>query len=112
MATMKRMTDMTRSDEEKSAARMEGMFPPSIEHTPDVPPGLCIHLTHDDLAKLDLEDDCEIGDLLHCTIMAKVTSISKNSDGGGNKCRIEMSIIAMAVEDESTEDPAEEEDAD
>lgn len=110
MATMKRMTDMTRSDDEKSAARTENMFPPSIEHTPDVPPGLCICLTEAELTKLDLDDECEVGDLLHCMIMARVTSILKNDGPSGKKCRIELSVIAMSIEDESTESPYEDED--
>jgi hypothetical protein len=35
--------------------------------------------------------------------MAKVTSISKQDTGNGAKIRIEMSIVMMSVEDESTE---------
>lgn len=107
MALMKRMIDMVRSDEEKLASRMEGMFSPMID-TPDVPPGLCLCLTEAELEKLDLEDECEIGDLLHATIMAKVTSISKNDNSAGCKVRIELSIVAMSIENEMEESPGEE----
>lgn len=108
MASFSRMVDMTRSDAEKTQEHLDSMFPSAIANTPDVPHGLCICLTESELSKLDLDDDCEVGDLLHCNIMAKVTAISKNDNGNGAKCRIEMSIIFMAIEDESDEIPGEE----
>ncbi len=86
------MVDMSKSPEEM----MEG-----VEYTPSsVPYGLCISLTHEELDKLDLEDDCEIGDLLHMVCMARVKSVNKNESG----CRIEMEIFDIeTLEDENTE---------
>lgn len=106
MAAFKHMVDMTRSDDEKTAAHLESMFPPTV-NTPDVPPGLCLCLTESEMEKLELEADAEVGDLLHCNIMAKVTSVNKSDSGNGAKCRIEMAVIFMAVEDESDEVPGE-----
>lgn len=103
MAAFKHMVSMERSDDEKAAAHVENMYPPSISDMPDVPAGLCICLTEAELEKLELDDDCEIGDLLHMKCMAKVTSISKHDHGAGSKVRIEMAIVLMSLEDEDTE---------
>lgn len=102
MAGFKRLISMERTDDEKMEARVAS-YSPSIADMPDVPAGLCICLTESELEKLDLDDDCEIGDMLHMMCMAKVTSISKQDSGSGAKIRIEMSIVMMSVEDESTE---------
>jgi hypothetical protein len=110
MAGFRHMVDMERSDEEKAASRMENMYPPALPDMPDVPPGLCICLTEAELEKLDLDDDAEIGDLLHLMCMAKVTSISKQDTGNGPKCRIELAIVMMSVENEDTEDEDEDDD--
>lgn len=105
------MTDLTRSDEEKSKEHMDSMLSSPFAHMPDVPPGLCICLTETELDKLELEDTAEVGDFLHGRFMARVTSVSKNDSGGGTRCRIEMSLVAMSVdENESTEDPDEDDD--
>ena len=109
MASFTHMTDMTRSDDEKSKETMESM----LSHTlapPDVPPGLCLCLTERELEKLELSDEADVGDLLHCTIMAKVTAVNKSDSGSGAKCRIEMSIIYMACESEDDEMPGEDDD--
>ena len=74
----------------------------------DVPPGLCICLTERELEKLDRDSDLEVGDLVHLFAMAKVTSISKSDSGDGEKCRVEMGIIALAAESENDEDSPDE----
>lgn len=102
MAAFKHMVSMARSDDEKTAAHLESMFPPTV-NTPDVPHGLCICLTEAELEKLDLDDDAQIGDMIHGFFMARVTSISKNDNGAGAKCRIELAITDLALEDEDTE---------
>lgn len=99
MASFRHMVDVQRTDEEKADARSE-MFGSGASEMPDVPPGLCICLTESELEKLDLEQDAEIGDMLHGMFMARVTSISKPSAG---KCRVELGIFALSIEDESTE---------
>ena len=63
------------------------------------PFGLCIHLNADDLERLGLEADCEVGDFLHGMFFAKVTSLTHH--GGGS--RVELQITHLALEDESTE---------
>lgn len=72
-----------------------------MEYVPSsYPGGLCISLTHIELEKLDLDDSCEVGDLLHMTCMGKVTNITK----GEGTCRIEMQLIDIeALEDENQE---------
>lgn len=111
MASFTHMTDMTRTDDEKSKERMESMLSSPFDHMPDVPSGLCICLTEAELEKLDLDDSAEVGDYLHGRFMARVTSVSKNDHGGGAKCRIEMSLVALSIdENESTEDPGEDDD--
>lgn len=89
------MVDMARDPEEMA----EGMM--AQEYTPPAYPyGLCISLTHNELEKLDMDADCEVGDLLHMVCMAKVMSITKNEDS----CRIEMQIMDIeTLEDENQE---------
>lgn len=104
MARFRHMVSMERTDDEKMEARMENLSP-SISDMPDVPYGLCICLTEVELDKLNLDDDCEVGDLVHLFAMAKVTSVSKTDTGNGAKCRIELSIVALEIEDEDDEAP-------
>lgn len=75
----------------------------SAPSTSVYPYGLCISLTEEELEKLDLDDDCEVGDMISFSAMARVTSRSENEreDAGGKKtscCRIELQITAMAVD--------------
>lgn len=98
-----RMVSMERTPEEKAEERVRDMYPPSIGDMPDVPPGLCIALTEVELEKLNLTDDAEVGDMIHISGMARVTSISKHETDNGCRCRVELSITDLAVEDEETE---------
>lgn len=70
---------------------------------PTYPYGLCISLCDDELAKLKLPADCEVGDMLHMHCLAKVTSVSKNETTDGARTRIELQITAIAAEDEDGE---------
>lgn len=86
------MVDMSRSPEEM----VEG-----IEHIPPtIPYGLCISLTHDELEKLGLDDNCDVGDILHMVCMARAKSVSKNESG----CRIEMEIFDIEVLENENEE--------
>ncbi len=103
MAGFRKMVSMERTVEEKIDASL-----PTIAAVPDVPYGLCISLTEVELEKLELDDDCEVGDMIDLRAMAKVTSVSKTDTGAGPKCRIELCITDLAIEDEDEEDEDEE----
>lgn len=107
---MMRMVDMARTPAEKKEelADMAGPCMPSVDSVPDYPYGLSLSLDNDSMEKLGLDDSCQVGDLLHFTAMAKVTSVSSydNENSGPNR-RIELQVQQMGVpEDESTEDPS------
>lgn len=105
---MLRMIDMARTPEEKEeSAELTMATMPSPDSMPTYPYGLCLSLGSDEMEKLGLDGDCQVGDLLHFTAMAKVTSVSmSDSEFSGPDCRIEMQIQQMGVpEDESTETP-------
>lgn len=80
---------------------------PSIGGQPVYPYGLSISLGDEQLAKLDLEADCEIGDIIDLRAMARVTSVSQNETTDGKCCRIELQIIMLGVENEDDEDEEE-----
>lgn len=73
---------------------------------PTYPWGLCINLEDEQIEKLRLDDECEVGDTIHLCIEAEVTSESKNKTEGGSKRRIELQITRMAVEGEDAQDGA------
>jgi hypothetical protein len=90
------MVDMARTQEDMQETMEKTMEPTS----PQYPYGLSICFTHEELAKLGLEADCEIGDLLHMVCMARVTNVSKSEDS----CRIEMQLVDIeTIEDENEE---------
>lgn len=71
---------------------------------PKWPYGLRICLTHTELAKLKLEPDCEVGDMIDLRCFGEVTSISISDGEGGKQCRVEIQFQKIALEDESNED--------
>jgi|ERR1035437_7927739 hypothetical protein len=72
---------------------------------PMYPYGLAISLNDETIEKLNMEDDCVVGDHVHFHCLAKVTSCSEH-EGSGK--RIDLQIIAMSAEDEADESPEEE----
>lgn len=98
-----KMTDMAMSKKEV-AETMPAMEAPS-ESGPEYPWGLRICLTNDELEKLGLDCDCEIGDIVDLRAFACVTSVSmdKSSDGS-MRCRVELQIEKLAIEAEANED--------
>ena len=107
MAKFHKFVDMRKTPREKTEEVMEHVMPAVVD-IPDVPYGLQICLTNDELDKLDLDDDCECGDTVHLFALAQVTSVSKRDTGNGSESRVELSIVSMCVEDESTEDEPDE----
>lgn len=71
---------------------------------PIYPWGLCISLQDEQLEKLGLDADCEVGDLLDMRCMARVTSVSQNETTNGKCSRVELQVIMMGVEDEGSEE--------
>ena len=104
-----KLVDMRRTAEDKAEAVSDMMSPSPMFEIDDFPPGLSISLTEDELEKLDLDDDVEVGDMIDLRAFAKVTSVSKHDRGGKQCCRVELQIVNLAIEDESTEEPGEDE---
>lgn len=94
-----KMVSMERSDEEMFDASM----PVAMPEQPKFPPGLRICLTQDELAKLGLKPDCQVGDVIDMRIFACVTSVSCNQTDTGEQSRVELQIEDIALENESTE---------
>ncbi len=98
---MVKLLDMARNPAEvqESTAVMAMPSAPLYDY------GLTLRLNHETLEKLDLDlSDVEVGDLLDFRSMAKVTSVSKNDTGDGEKCSVELQITHMGIpENESTE---------
>ena len=96
---MRKLVDMRRTLDEKIEASM-----PSPMMANDYPYGLAISLTQDELDKLDLDADCEVGDLIDLRALGRVTSVSKNEVEGKATCRIEIQLEQLGLEDEDHED--------
>ena len=98
------LVDLEMDDEEK----LDRAIPDTLSK-PDSPWGLRISLTEKELAKLGLDCDCEIGDMIDLRAFATVTSISQNEGSGGKTARVELQIEKMAVELEIDRDGDEDE---
>jgi hypothetical protein len=94
-----KLVDLELDDEDQ----LDAICPMPMADRPRYPFGTRICLTHKELAKLGLEADCDVGDLIDLRCFAEVTSISKNDSGNGEDCRIELQITHMAAEDEMSE---------
>jgi hypothetical protein len=64
----------------------------------DSPPSVC--LCGPEMEKIDLEEDCERGDMLHLIGTARVERTTSHEFGGD---MVSLQIIELAVEDESEE---------
>lgn len=93
------MVDMRRTPAEKTEATA------TADAAPDYPWGLSISLGKDELEKLGLTDEVEVGDMLHVHALGKVTSVSTSSDETSGKCcRVEVQLTHMVGEDEDSDD--------
>lgn len=70
---------------------------------PIYPYGLSICLQDAELAKLGMDGNCEVGDMLHGHFLAVVKSVSKNDTTDGTKTRIELQISHLSAENEQQE---------
>jgi hypothetical protein len=97
-----KMVSMELDDEDV----IDAIMPMPMPEKPRYPCGLKICLDQRQLAKLGLEPDCEIGDVIDMRAFARVTSVSMNeTEHSGQECRIELQIEELALEDESQEGP-------
>lgn len=99
----RKLIDMARSATEQKDAAMPMTASPIYDY------GLSLCFNQDTLDKLNLDtSDVEVGDMLDMRAFAKVTSVSKNDTGDGEKCRIELVLSHIGLENESTEYEADE----
>lgn len=93
------MVSMARSPEALKKDSSYGTAVPMAD-TPDQPVypyGLCLSLGDEELEKLGLGSDCEVGDEISFVARAEVTSESEHKTPDGSRCRIELQIVAMKV---------------
>ena len=110
MAHFAKMIDMAKTPEQVNKEVTESMpgAPRSAtsiaDNLPKYPYGLCITLESEQLEKLGIDCECEVGDMIHLCAMAKVTSVSsREKEGGENDLRIELQITHLASENEDEE---------
>lgn len=99
-----RMVDMRRTPAEKAEKAAELECPPE-PMAPDYPFGLQLTLGDEEFEKLDLDDECEVGDMIHLFAMATVTGVSMTDGPNGRRCRVELQITHLEIEDEDEEEP-------
>lgn len=100
-----KLKDMAKTEEErkKDMPMMAALTDQSI-----YPYGLCISLDDETLEKLGLDDDCEPGDHINLSALAKVTSVSKNDTADGQRCRVELQITHLGTDEDEEEEEEEE----
>lgn len=64
------------------------------------PWGLCITLEKEDLDKLGLDCNCDVGDMIDMRCFAEVVSVSKEGDGA----TVRLQIQKIALENEMDEE--------
>ena len=64
------------------------------------PAGMCISLGKEQLEKVGLDDDCEVGDHLHMSCIARVTGVHKSD----RDVTINLQIVMISVHDEESEE--------
>lgn len=104
--SVKPMVSMELDDE----AQVDQFLPIPMDNKPKFPCGLSICLTHDELAKLDLDPaDAFVGGTIHLHAMARITSVSSSDSApsnwskGGKNVRVELQIENLAIESEDEE---------
>lgn len=70
---------------------------------PIYPYGLQLCFGSEQLERLNLEDDCEVGDMVHIFAIAKVVSVNKRDTTDGPKTSVDLQITHIATESEDAE---------
>ncbi len=99
-----KMQDMARSIEDETSMGLPFAMGEKIHNYPC---GLQITLCHPELEKLGLDDNVEVGDLIHLFSMGEVTGINKTDVGDGEQCRITIQLKFMSCENEEIENEEE-----
>lgn len=94
---VRKLVDMATSPPEIKDASIPMMNEPLYDY------GLSLCFGQETLDKLGLDTDVEVGDMIDLRALAKVTSVSKNDTGDGEKCRVELTLTHIGVENENTE---------
>ncbi len=71
---------------------------------PRYPWGLGLSLGDEQLQKLGLSTDCEVGDMLQLDCLVKVTSVSRNETTTGVNSNLSLQIVGIAAEDDEPEE--------
>lgn len=100
-----KMVDMAISAAKRAKDAVSGAVCMPDGGQPMYPYGLGVSLGDDELDKLGLTEDPEVGDILDARCMMRITSFSRNATTDGTRRRAELQIIMMAVEDEENEVP-------
>lgn len=101
------LVDMAKTPEDLKEDRAEMSMPISDYPQNLYPYGLCISLCEEELAKLDLSSDVNTDDLIAVRAIGKVTSVSKTATDQGQKMRVEIQLMMLALdEDHEDADPA------
>lgn len=75
----------------------------------DYPWGLQITLDSEDLKKLGLDCDCDVGDMIDMRCFAEVKGVSINQGGGEEHSTVRLQIQKIALENEMSEEAPESE---
>ena len=102
------MMDMARS--ERDLGEMPDAPMPASKLMDRYPCGLTLSLGDDELEKLDLDKNPQVGDMIHLFAMARVVSCSQHEKGDGSKCcNVTLQITHLGLEDEDQESEEEDE---
>lgn len=100
MEKLPRMMSMARTPAEMAE---EAPMAIMAQRVPVYPYGLSLSFDDETMAKLDIDDDCEVGDIVHFFALARVTAVSANETSDGKRMRVELQITDMSVESEDDE---------
>lgn len=99
------LVDMAKSKEE-IAEESDSMISPAYVTT-KYPYGLCLRLDQDDLEKLAMPLNADVGDGIQIMAIARVTSVNKTELADGKcRCSVELQITHLALEGGEAEDEA------